>query len=68
MSATVTRSSAHPVGRWLGDALVRQDSAYGTARGEELFPGAEVLHLPRTDHMRMLNHPEVHRALRERLG
>lgn len=68
VSATVTRSSAHPVGRWLGDALVRQDSAYGTARGEELFPGAEVLHLPRTDHMRMLNHPEVHRALRERLG
>lgn len=68
VSATVTRSPAHPVGRWLGDALVRQESAYGTARGEDLFPGAEVLHLPRTDHMRMLNHPEVHRALRERLG
>lgn len=68
VSGTITPSPRNPVGRWLGDVLVRQDSAYGTARGEDLFPGADVLNLPRTDHMTMLNHPEVHRALRAWLG
>jgi hypothetical protein len=49
----------------VGDGLVRQASAYGRdARGRELFPGAEVLHVGRTDHFGLLNHPEVERALR----
>jgi pimeloyl-ACP methyl ester carboxylesterase len=69
VSGTLTGSPRHPLARALGDALVRQDSAYGrTARGDELFPGAYVLHLPRTGHMTLLNHSRVHRALTEWLG
>ena len=48
---------------------MRQGSAYGrTTRGDELFAGAEVLHLPRTGHLAMLNHPEVHLALADWLA
>lgn len=64
VSATVTRSPKHPVGQVVGDLLVRQESAYGRDRhGAELFPGAEVLHVGRSDHFDLLNHPDVHRAL-----
>ncbi len=53
----------------IGDWLVRVPSAYGRDRyGQQLFPGATVLHLGRTDHFGLLNHPEVHRALREWLA
>lgn len=69
VSGTLTRSPRHPVGRALGDVLVRQDSAYGrTPFGGTLFPGADVLHLPRTGHMSLLNHPRVHQALTEWLA
>jgi pimeloyl-ACP methyl ester carboxylesterase len=69
VSATLTTSPRHPVGRFAGDLLVRPDSAYGRdGRGSELFPGAEVLHVGRTDHFGLLNHPRVHRALQEWLA
>lgn len=65
VSATLASSPRHPVSRLLGDALVRQGSAYGRRPdGTELFEGADVLHLPRTGHMALLNHPDVHAALR----
>lgn len=64
VAATLTRSQRHPVGHLVGDLLVRPESAYGRDRfGAELFPGAEVLHVGRTDHFGLLNHPDVHRAL-----
>jgi pimeloyl-ACP methyl ester carboxylesterase len=48
VSATLTRSPRHPVGRFLGDVFVRQPSAYGRSRRHPgLFPGADELHLPR---------------------
>ncbi len=60
VAATVTASRRHPVGHVVGDLLVRPRSAYGRDRsGRELFPGAEVLHVGRTDHFGLLNHPEV---------
>jgi PGAP1-like protein len=66
VAATLTAQERHPVGHLLGDLLVRPPSAYGRDRaGRELFPGADVLHLGRTDHFGLLNHPDVHRALRE---
>jgi len=69
VSATLSRSPRHPVGWALGDLLVRQPSAYGTSRRHPgLFPGADRLHLPRAGHFDLLNHPDVHRALREWLG
>jgi hypothetical protein len=64
VAATLTSSPRHPVGSVVGDLLVRPRSAYGRdRRGRELFPGAEVLHLGRTDHFGLLNHPEVLRAM-----
>lgn len=64
VSATLTRSARHPVAQTVGDLLVTPRSAVGRdRRGTELFPGAEVLHLGRTDHFGLLNHPEVHAAL-----
>ena len=69
VAATLTASPGHPVGRFVGDCLVRVPSAYGRDRyGVELFPGADVLHLCRTGHFGLLNHPRVHRALREWLA
>jgi hypothetical protein len=69
VAATLTASPRHPVGDVVGDLLVRPHSASGRdRRGRELFPGAEVLHVGRTDHFGLLNHPEVHAAMRRWLG
>ncbi len=69
VSATVTESPRHPVGYVVGDLLVRQRSAYGRdRRGRDLFPGADHLHLGRTDHFGLLNHPRVHAALKDWLA
>ena len=65
VAATVTDSPRHPVGHVVGDLLVRVESARGRDRkGADLFPDAEFLHVGRSDHFGILNHPEVHRALR----
>jgi hypothetical protein len=65
VAATLTRSPGHPVGRLVGDLLVRPPSAYGHSRLRPgLFPGADELHLPRAGHFDLLNHPDVHAALR----
>jgi pimeloyl-ACP methyl ester carboxylesterase len=65
VSATLARSPHHPVSRLLGDLLVRQPSAYGRSRHRPgLFPEADELHLPATGHLDLLNHPDVHTALR----
>ncbi|MBU2696166.1 hypothetical protein [Pimelobacter sp. 30-1] len=64
VSATLSASPRHPVAQVLGDLLVTPHSAAGRdRRGTELFPGAEVLHVGRTDHFGLLNHPEIHAAL-----
>lgn len=64
VAATLTRSERHPVGHVVGDLLVRPRSAYGRdRRGTTLFPDGDLLHVGRTDHFGLLNHPEVHRAL-----
>lgn len=69
VAATLTASPRHPVGHVVGDLLVRVPSAYGRdPYGRRLFPGATVLHLGRTDHFGLLNHPEVHAALRRWLA
>ncbi len=69
VAATLTTRPRHPVGHVVGDLLVRVPSAYGRGRrGHELFPGATVLHVGRTDHFGLLNHPRVHAALEEWLA
>jgi pimeloyl-ACP methyl ester carboxylesterase len=68
VAGTVTASPRHPVGAWVGDGLVRPPSAFGRARGVDLFPGADVLHVPGAGHFDLLNHPRVAEALRGWLG
>ena len=69
VAATLTDHPRHPVGHLLGDLLVRVHSAHGKDRhGEDLFPGGTVLHVGRTDHFGLLNHPEVHTALQDWLS
>ncbi len=69
VAGTVTQSRRHPVGHVVGDFLVRVPSAYGRDRwGDDLFPDADVLHVGRADHFDLLNHPDIHSALRRWLG
>jgi hypothetical protein len=68
VAATLARSHRHPVSEVLGDLLVRYPSATGRPRrGPAMFPGADVLHV-RGDHFDLLNHPDVHDALKRWLG
>ncbi len=64
VAATLTSSQRHPVGHLVGDLLVRPRSAYGRDRRRTLFPDADVLHVGRTDHFGLLNHPQVHAAMK----
>lgn len=69
VSATLTSNPRHPVGRFVGDLLVRVPSAHGTSRGgHQLFPDAELLHVPASSHFDLLNHRDVHDALRRWLS
>lgn len=64
VSATLSESARHPVGKVVGDLLVQQESAYGRdPYGVELFPGADVLHVGHAGHFDLLNHARVERAL-----
>jgi pimeloyl-ACP methyl ester carboxylesterase len=65
VAATLTRSPRHPLAATVGDLLVPYRSAAGLLpNGEEIFPGADVLHVPGADHFDLLNHEQVHAALR----
>jgi pimeloyl-ACP methyl ester carboxylesterase len=59
VSATVTRSAKHPIGRLVGDTLVLASSACGRER-LEFHDGLE---LGGTHHLALLNHPEIHERL-----
>nr|WP_246280144.1 alpha/beta fold hydrolase [Nocardioides daedukensis] len=66
VAATLSTSPEHPVGRIVGDLLVQVPSAHGRSRSRpDLFPDADVLHVPGTDHFGLLNHPDIHRQLKE---
>jgi pimeloyl-ACP methyl ester carboxylesterase len=65
VAATLAGSHRHPVSEVLGDLLVRYPSAVAKPRrGSAMFPGADVLHVPGTDHFGLLNHPDVYDALK----
>jgi pimeloyl-ACP methyl ester carboxylesterase len=65
VAATLTRSPRHPLAATVGDLLVPYRSAAGLLpNGEEIFPGANVLHVPAADHFDLLNHDSVYDALR----
>jgi len=65
VAATLTRSPSHPLAATVGDLLVPYRSAAGLLpNGADIFPGADVLHVPRADHFDLLNHDDVYAALR----
>ncbi|HET6165364.1 MAG TPA: alpha/beta hydrolase [Marmoricola sp.] len=69
VAATLTRSARHPLAGTVGDLLVPYRSAAGLLpNGEEIFPGADVLHVPGADHFDLLNHEDVYTALRDWLA
>jgi pimeloyl-ACP methyl ester carboxylesterase len=69
VSATVTRSARHPVGRLIGDWLVLQPSATGRGRTRRIPFDAEFgLHVGGATHFALLNHPKVYASLRRWLA
>jgi len=65
VAATLSRSAKSPVAATVGDYLVQYRSAVGLLPGGvEMFPGADVLHVPKADHFDLLNHDDVYAALR----
>src|SRR5829696_5311253 len=65
VSATVTRSDRHPVGRLLGDTLVLVPSASGRSRTRRIpFEDEYGMHLGGASHFALLYHPAVYEKLR----
>jgi pimeloyl-ACP methyl ester carboxylesterase len=69
VSATITRSDRHPVGRLLGDTLVLVPSATGRSRTRRIpFEEEFGLHVGGANHFALLNHPAVYARLRDWLA
>jgi hypothetical protein len=65
VSATITRSPDHPVGRLIGDLLVLTPSASGRSRTRRLgFKAEHGAHVGGATHFALLNHPVVYEKLR----
>jgi pimeloyl-ACP methyl ester carboxylesterase len=66
VTATVTRSPRHPVGRLIGDYLVLQPSGSGRSRSRRIaFEDEYGLHVGGVNHLALLNHPQVYEKLSE---
>src|SRR3954454_8326526 len=64
VSATVTHSDRHPLGRLLGDTLVLGPSAAGRSRSRRIgFEAQYGLRVGGTHHLALLNHPRVYEHL-----
>jgi pimeloyl-ACP methyl ester carboxylesterase len=69
VSATITRSPRHPLGRILGDTLVLVPSATGRGRTRRIpFDAKYGHHVSPAHHFALLNHPEVYERLRDWLA
>jgi pimeloyl-ACP methyl ester carboxylesterase len=65
VSATVTRSREHPLGRLVGDVLVLVPSASGESKTRRIgFRAEDGHHLGGAHHLALLNHPAVYEKLR----
>jgi pimeloyl-ACP methyl ester carboxylesterase len=66
VSATLTRSASHPLGRLLGDILVLVPSASGRSRTRRIpFRDEDGMHVGGASHFALLSHPEVGAKLHE---
>ncbi len=69
VSATITRSDRHPVGRLIGDTLVLTASASGRSRTQRIpFEEEYGMHVGGAHHFALLNHPAVYERLRDWLA
>jgi pimeloyl-ACP methyl ester carboxylesterase len=69
VSATITRSDRHPLGRLLGDTLVLAPSASGRSRTRRIpFEDEYGMHLGGATHFALVNHPAVYERLRDWLA
>jgi len=69
VSAAITRSERHPLGRLLGDTLVLVPSASGRSRIRRIpFKDEYGMHLGAATHFTLLNHPAVYERLRDWLA
>ena len=69
VSATITRSDRHPLGRLLGDTLVLVPSATGRSRTRRIpFEDEYGMHVGGASHFALLNHPAVYERLRDWLA
>jgi hypothetical protein len=69
VSASVTRTAKHPVGRLVGDLLVLEGSAAGRSGKRRIgFRDEDGLHVGGATHFALLNHPAVYAQLRRWLG
>ncbi|CAM4509459.1 alpha/beta fold hydrolase [Nocardia ninae] len=69
VTACVTRSPRHPLGRVIGDGLVLTPSAAGRNRARRIgFDDANGLHVPAANHFSLLNHHAVYERLRRWLS
>jgi pimeloyl-ACP methyl ester carboxylesterase len=69
VSATITRSDHHPLGRLLGDTLVLVPSASGRSRTRRIpFDEEYGMHVGGATHFALLNHPAVYDRLRDWLA
>jgi pimeloyl-ACP methyl ester carboxylesterase len=69
VSATITRSERHPLGRLIGDTLVLVSSASGRSRTRRIpFDEEYGMHLGGATHFALLNHPAVYDRLRDWLA
>ena len=61
----ITHEPTHPMGRLLGDLLVRTESAGGRCRERTVPVDPEaVVHLGGLTHFNLLHHPQVYEVLR----
>ena len=69
VSAAVTRSERHPLGRLLGDTFVLVPSAAGRSKTRRIpFEDEYGMHLGAATHFTLLNHPAVYERLRDWLA
>ncbi|MFI9402613.1 lipase family alpha/beta hydrolase [Nocardia sp. NPDC052316] len=69
VTACITRSPRHPLGRIIGDGLVLTPSAAGRNRARRIgFDDANGLHVPAANHFSLLNHHAVYEKLRRWLS
>jgi pimeloyl-ACP methyl ester carboxylesterase len=69
VTATITRSPRHPLGRLIGDYLVLQASGSGRSRTRRIgFDEEYGHHVGGSHHFALLNHPAVYDKLRDWLA